>query len=581
MAYLVVAESDQNGEKFALDSAGVILGRHPDCNVVVDNASVSRHHAKITQADDGYYVEDLQSRNGTYLNGQFLTQPHLLTPGDRIRICNVEFEFRDGENLSVPLSQDSTWQFDGSSFGVVMVDDPVSDAGASALSKVEVKKTASGVHVAASVETKLSALLQITRTLGSALRLDEVFPKVIESLFAIFPQADRGFIVMEQPDGTLVPRWVKTRRSQGETETLRISRTIIRQAMSEQAALRSLDASSDRRFQSSESIADFRIRSMICAPLINSEGVAVGALQIDTTDQRNRFEEEDVEVLAAVAVQAGIAIHNAELHEQALQQKEVEHDLKLATQVQAAFLPQLPPMMDGLSFYSHYSAANHVGGDYYDYISLPGGKLGVVVADVVGHGVAAAMFMAKLSAETRFCLASETDPAVAVSCLNDRLSDLEIERFVTFLLVVFDPNDQAVTIVNAGHMPPVIRRADGTIEEPGADDSGLPIGILAGEQYNAVSVPFLEGDVMALYTDGINEAMNANGDQFGMEKVRRLVAKGGSGKEVRERVISALSKHFAGSAPEDDICLVVIERSGLGAIENAEVPLATTVDAHR
>lgn len=558
MAFLIIADSDPQSKRFQVDS-GTVLGRNPDCDVVVDGKAVSRHHAKISQRDDGYWLEDLGSRNGTFLNGQLIRGASLLEPNDRIRICDVEFEFRDGENLSVGLGHDSTWRVGGSSFGVLMVDDPAAES-SSALSKVEIRRTSSGVHVAATVEMKLNALLRITQFLGNALRLDDVLPKVIEGLFAVFPQADRGFIVLEREDGELVPRWVKTRRPEDESATLRISRTIIREAMSEGAAILSMDASSDARFQSSESIADFRIRSMICAPLFNGENETIGALQIDTTDQRNRFEESDVELLAAVATQAGVAIHNAQLHEKALEQRQVEHDLKLAMDVQAAFLPRQEPDIGGYRFHSYYAAAKLVGGDYYDYIRLPDGKLGVVVADVVGHGVAAAMFMAKLSAETRFCLASDPDPARAVARLNDRLSDLNVERFVTFLLMVIDPNDDQATIVNAGHMPPLIRRADGTIEEPGQAESGMPIGILEGAEYEAVSVQLHDGDVLAMYTDGVNESMNHGGEQFGIQRIREVMGDGGEAAQVSDRVIEAVREHTYGCPAFDDMCLVVLQR---------------------
>jgi serine phosphatase RsbU (regulator of sigma subunit)/pSer/pThr/pTyr-binding forkhead associated (FHA) protein len=558
MAFLIIADSPAPAKRFPVESAAV-LGRNPDCDVIVDGKAVSRHHAKISRREDGFWLEDLGSRNGTYLNGQLIDQASQLEPSDRIRICDVEFEFQDGENLSPQLPSDSTWRVGGSSFGVLMVDDPAAES-SSTLSKVEIRKTNSGVHVAASVETKLNALLQITQTLGNALRLDEVLPKVIEGLFAVFPQADRGFIVLQRDDGELIPRWVKTRRPQDESGTLRISRTIIREAMSEGAAILSMDASSDARFQSSESIADFRIRSMICAPLFSSENQPLGALQIDTTDQRNRFEESDVELLAAVATQAGVAIHNAQLHEQALVQRQVEHDLKLAMDVQAAFLPRREPEFNGYRFRSYYAAARHVGGDYYDYIRLPDGRLGVVVADVVGKGVAAAMFMAKLSAETRFCLASQPDPAKAVERLNSRLADLNVERFVTFLLMVVDPQEDRAFVVNAGHMPPVIRRHDGRIEEPGEAESGLPIGIDGDLEYEAVEVELRVGDVVAMYTDGVNEAMNAAGEQYGMARVREVVGEGGDAAEVSDRVINSVLEHARGCPAHDDICLVVLER---------------------
>ena len=561
MAILVRVDDSPSPKKYPLKAGITCLGRHPECDIQVEEGAVSRRHAQVSLVDHNYVLEDLQSRNGTFLNGQLLQKPQALVPGDKIRICDVEMEFFDGENLSAPILPLATWQFEGSSFGVEIFDEPQGQAPSQPLSKIEVRRTNSGVQLAAPVETKLSALLEITHALGSALRLDDVFPKVLEGLFAIFPQADRGFIVMLTPDGQIVPRWAKNRRPQAEADTLRMSRTVIRQVMAEQTAICSLDASSDQRFQSSESIADFRIRSMICAPLINSQGESIGALQLDTFDHRHQFAEGDTEVLAAVAIQAGIAIHNAQLHEQALLQKASELDLKIAEKVQKAFLPQRQSDVVGFHLTNHYAAANHIGGDYFDYIPLQDGRLAVVVADVVGHGVAAAMFMAKLSAETRFALASELDPATAVTQLNARLCDLDVEqRFVTFLLIVLDPRRSDATIVNAGHMPPIIRRRDGSIEEPGEEEAGMVLGIDAEEKYTAVRTELHEGDLVALYTDGVNEAPNPSGAHFGIGEIRRLMSLGGTGEEACQRVKTAVLRHLGASAQEDDMCLVVIER---------------------
>ncbi len=150
----------------------------------------------------------------------------------------------------------------------------------------------------ATPEAKLEALMRINSNLSNALAIDEVLPKVLASLFDIFPAADRGFVVMENENGDLIPRWVKTRTAHDETETIRISRTIIREVMDRGEAILSMDASEDSRFDSSQSIADFSIRSMICAPLTDSEGQAFGALQIDSTQGHGQFREEDTDLLA-------------------------------------------------------------------------------------------------------------------------------------------------------------------------------------------------------------------------------------------------------------------------------------------
>ena len=572
MAFLSTHIEGRGTERFELASGETSIGRHPECDIVVDAGAVSRYHAKVFRQGDEFLVEDSGSRNGTFLNGQLLTAPQALQEGDRVRISDVELMFHR-EATPEFARGGAEMTFDGSSFGIVMVDDH--DTKTAPGAKVEFRSTESGLKMTATAEAKLAALTQINRNLTGALALDDVLPKILESLFEIFPAADRGFVVMENAEGVLVPKWVKLRYQRDETETVRISRTIVRRAMQSGEALMSFDAMDDSRFDSSESIADFSIRSLICAPLLDDRGNAIGALQIDSTRGRGQFREEDIDLLAGVAAQAGILINNARMHEQALRQQEVEQDLKLATEVQQAFLPQRPPDADGFRVRSFYRAAHHIGGDYFDYIHLPDGRVAIIVADVVGHGVAAAMYMAKLSAECRFCLASDRDYGKAIGRLNDRMSRLHVERFVTLLVLVIDPGRDTVTVVNAGHMPPILRRAaDGKLSEPGGDRSGLPIAIDEGMEYSPVEFVMGRGDVAVLYTDGLNEAMDLGDHEFGIGKIRALVAEGGGrgsgegpdrGGRVRpHRPSGPDRRHVLGRCRADGRC-----RDGSGGIREA------------
>ncbi|QDS94895.1 Phosphoserine phosphatase RsbU [Roseimaritima multifibrata] len=556
MAFLS-SRSEGTAGRYDLGDQAVI-GRHPECDVLLTVGAVSRHHAKVYKEADQYFLEDLQSRNGTFVNGKLITSKESLSEGDRIRVCEVELVFHF--DSPAPFVPSAEMTFDGTQFGILMVDDPAPSNDDSSSSRIDIRRSGDTHRLVASADAKLAALLKITRNLAQALSLDDVLPKVLSTLFEIFSQADRGFVVLREPDGSLAPRWVKTRGPQ-QDQTIRISRTIINEAMSAGEPILSLDAANDDRFDAAASIADFRIRSMICAPLIDSDGVAFGALQIDSSQGQGRFSENDIDLLAAVAAQAGIVIRNAQLHEQALLQREVEQDLKLSTEVQQAFLPQKSPTIAGYQLRSFYKAAHHIGGDYFDYIRLPGDRVGVVVADVTGHGVAAAMFMAKLSAETRFCLAGEPDVAKAIENLNDRMSALQVERFVTFLLMVIDPVQDSVSIVNAGHMPPIVRRAkDGQISEPGSDEAGLPIAIDAGFEYIDVPLQMEVGDLALMYTDGINEAMNSKDEQFGMDAVREIVAEGAGADATLQRLVSAVAAHVGNGPQDDDICVVIIER---------------------
>ncbi len=570
MAFLSTTSStDGSLTRFELTDRETTIGRHPECSIVVDAGAVSRYHAKVTKKPNGFSIEDAGSRNGTFLNGQLLTGPQFLREGDRIRVSDVEFVFRNNE---VPGFVGSEMTFDGANFGIMMYDEhdteQLSGTGSgsgfgssSGSAKVEFRSSIDGFAISATPEAKLEALKQIISSLGDALGVDDVLPKVLTSLFDLFPAADRGFIVMRGEDGSLIPRWVKTRAAHDETETIRISRTIVREVMKNKQAIMSMDAADDSRFDSSQSIADFSIRSMICAPLLDADSNAFGVLQIDSMRGGGQFREEDIDLLAGVAAYSGILINNARLHERALRQKEVEQDLKLAQGVQQAFLPSQPPTAPGFRVSSFYQAANHIGGDYYDYVHLPDGRVAIVVADVVGHGVAAAMFMAKLSAETRFCLASEPNLSKAIEHLNDNMSALHVDRFITFLVLVLDPHSDEVTIVNAGHMSPVVRRGtDGEISEPGEQESGLPIAIDAGMDYEAVKFRMDAGDLAVMYTDGINEAMDAKDQEFGIDQIRTLIASGGDADAIRDRIVRAVHEHVGDAPPFDDMCLVVIER---------------------
>ena len=305
--------------------------------------------------------------------------------------------------------------------------------------------------------------------------VSEVLPPVLECLFKIFLQADRGFIMLTDAEGTLQVRESKFRRPQDDT--VRISRTIMRMVMDQKQAIISADAAEDSRFGLTESIAQFQIRSFMCDPLINRDDEVLGTVQLDTLDPMREFKDQDLEILAAVTSQAAAAIQSARLHEAALEQRALQRDLELAQQVQMALLPQQRPEIEKYRFFDYYRAANKIGGDYFDYVTLPDGRLAVIVADVTGHGIASALLMSKLAAEVRFCLATIDQPAGVMTQLNQRLCAGGVDdRFVTMVLMVLHPDHDELTIVNAGHQPPLCRNPDATFDDLAPDSAGLPWG---------------------------------------------------------------------------------------------------------
>jgi len=561
MAFLTAISGPGFGKRFDIDRKETVLGRHPDCHVTIEVGAVSRQHAKIHRIGDRLELEDLGSRNGTFLNGQLVTQQTQLHDGDLIRICDVEFSFHKEEDSSGLLQVAGANAVGGSSFGVLMIDDGgQKEASRAVSSKLDIRGPSGGSQLITGADVRLKAVLEITQNLGRAVSLEEVLPKVLDTLFKIFLQADRAFIVLREGDD-LVARWTKTRQPD-QQEAFRISRTVMREVMESREAIITLDASSDERFEMANSISDFRIRSMVVAPLLDSDGEPLGAIQMDTLDSKRQFEPRDLEILSGVATQAGVAIQNAQMHEQLIQQQRVEQDLELARSVQRAFLPAKHPDAAGYDFYQYYLPADQIGGDYYDYILLNDGRVAIIVADVVGHGVAAAMLMAKLSADARFLLASQPTAARAITRLNQHITDLGVDKFITLLCLILDPPTGNVDIVNAGHMAPLWLKSDGSMEQPGDEAAGVPIGIIDGFEYDLASIQIGPGDRLILYTDGINEAPSAEGEMFGIERLQRLVTEcTGSLQHAGDQIVADVRRFVTGTQQADDMCLVMVERS--------------------
>jgi serine phosphatase RsbU (regulator of sigma subunit) len=561
MAVLRTLQGVDPGHLFPLERAAVILGRHPACDIVLESAAVSRQHSRILAIDGNYYLEDLHSRNGTFLNGRPITQRQVLDENDEVGICDLLFAFHAGPpqpNLATSGARRSDMTAEA-----IMVDDDQQPPNRSTIrSKLNVSSGPTGLRLESNTAAKLKALIEISQNLGIALGLAEVLPKLLDSLFAIFLQADRGFIVLrDAPTGQLIPKAVKYRRHE-DKQSVRISRTIVNNVMTSKEAILSADAATDVRFDKASSIVDFQIRSMMCSPLIDRYGQSLGVIQLDTLDPRNRFEQDDLDILVSVACQAAFAVENAQLHEAAVHDEALKRELAVAHEVQRGFLPSATPRVPEYEFFEFYEPANQLGGDYYDYVELPGGRLAVVVADVSGKGISAALLMAKLSAETRYCLASEPSPAAVLGRLNCLFCDSSWEgRFITMVLAVLDPRRHEVIVVNAGHLPPLLRRGPANVEPVGHAESCLPLGVDRDVQYLPSLVPLAPGQSLVLYTDGITEAMNANDECYGSQRLLTLLSSDVDRLSLLGRRILDDVKHFVGARSQsDDICLTCLGR---------------------
>jgi serine phosphatase RsbU (regulator of sigma subunit)/pSer/pThr/pTyr-binding forkhead associated (FHA) protein len=559
MASLFVLKGPNQNASIPLERERMVLGRNGDCDVVINVPAVSREHARIIRKDGNYFIEDLKSRNGTQVNGQTIDADALtpLKENDKIKICDFLCSFHEPERKPIPKELRPG--------GDTEEDD---EGGVEESSTVEasVSHTNSGMLLETQSTERLRALLEISAELSKTLELDRLLPKIIDRLFELFKQADRGFVILrEEATGRLIPKVIKTRRPQDESNA-RFSRSIVRQCLEKVEGFLSDDAATDSRFSLAQSIADFRIRSVMCAPLWTSDGKAFGVIQLDTQDRGKKFAEEDLALLLGVAGQASIALENAKLHEDQLAQARLKRDLDLARQVQNSFLPRNPPELEGYEFFAYYEAALAVGGDYYGFIPLGGPRVAVAVGDVAGKGVPAALLMAKLSSEARFCLLTERTAHEAISKLNDLLvpHTSQMDRFVTLSAAVLDASTHTVTFVNAGHPPPLLyRKATGKVEDATPNTTvGLPLGVVDGFPYESSQVELAPGDFLLAFTDGVTDAKDAKENSFDMKGIYNVYRDGPySPKAVGERLLKAVKQFSAGCPQYDDITVVGFGRT--------------------
>ncbi len=564
MPFLTKDEADNIVRNIALDREEMVIGRHPECQIIVDEGAISRRHARIYTDQGQHLIEDLQSRNGTFVNNRMIHQPIRLFDGDLIAICDARFIFHideiSGFSRPRPTNAEKLSSVKSDS---VMFEDLDGDV-SSIMSQMELSSHHGSAEVSFNItpEKRLETIVNVTRALSKTVGLDQVLPTVLDCLFQLFLQVDRGFVVMRGQNGQLIPEAVKLRNPKDD-ELIRVSRTIVNYVLERKQAVISTDAGTDNRFDMSQSVADFRIRSLMCAPLVDSDGNTLGVIQLDTLRRTTGFNDQDLEVLSVVALQASLAVENERLHQNAEVQREMRRDLELAHEVQHGFLPQNRPVIPGYTFYDYYRPAQQVGGDYYDYVVLKDGRVAVIVADVVGHGVAAALLMAKMSAEARFALATEPDLTQAMKKLNAAIEGLDLDRFITLALAMIDPSNDNVTIINAGHMRPIIRRADTTIIEPGAEFSSVPVGIMPEVDYRPFDFTLKSGDCVLMYTDGVNECFNCEQEQFGISRIKQILqaSQPESLSDLGANIVRDVKRFIGAADQNDDICMVCFAKT--------------------
>jgi sigma-B regulation protein RsbU (phosphoserine phosphatase) len=554
MAYLRVTQGDKVGRIIPLRKV-TCFGRGLDMDIRIDDLTVSKRHARVISNDRGEFIlEDLASSNGTFLNGSQVST-RKLRPGDERRIGGSSYVFhKGGEDSKVPATEQKAFNIE---------EDKTST---SVLSSVEMSyDTATmpalgaerNIEELISANTRLRTMLEIFQSIGAALDEDELLEKILDKLFQAFPETGRGFIILRDPDtGQLTPRAMKMARPGGpDEERLQISGTILEYVLEQKTAVLSADAMSDERFPTSQSILDFEMRSVMCAPLMYEEEV-LGFILLDTQRIASNYDQEGLTLLRDIANSAALTIANARLHSQLLKRERLEQDLRTASRIQNSFLPKEPPRVSDYQFLDWYGTALEVGGDFYDFVELPDSRMLVVVGDVSGKGISAALMMAKMASNVRFFAGTLDSPGELLHKLNEVALASAEDMFVTVLLLLLDWERHTIRLCNAGHCYPMIRRADGVVDRI-EGGTGFPVGITGDAEFPEETIELEDDAVICGFSDGVIEAMDEEGKLFGYKKLSAAMAAADvtPGSVVRS-IQRALREHTGSAAQSDDLTLV-------------------------
>jgi serine phosphatase RsbU (regulator of sigma subunit) len=560
MAELIVKYPDRAAEHFQISRLRVTIGRSARNDLCIPDPFASRVHAEVRNEGDEYFLQDLGSANGTLYNGTVVETPITLTRGGRIQIGETEIVFNDSP---FPLSS-----------GATMITDNSSSIPEATIALTSADRTTSGLFEAiegartqddsAPRHARQSDLLALISKVGVALlasvTLNETLEQIVSLVFEAVP-ADRCMIMMrEAKSPELKVAVARLRDRAGEVGEIRISRSVIDEVVTNGKSVLTSDAQADPRFMGGTVMLQ-GVRSVLAVPLGVGANV-FGIIYADSPLSDNRFSEDHLKVLTTLASVAAIRVENARLTEEQMERERLEREQQVASEIQQRFLPAAAPVVDGYELQGISFPCYEIGGDYYDFIQRDDGKLIVALGDVSGKGTAAALLMSSLHAAVHAQADAHDSIVKTIAAVNRYLVEsIPPNRFVTLFYAELDPKNGSLTFLNAGHNPPLIVHTGGTMEQLAS--GGLPLGIMSDAEFREGHTKLHAGDVLVIYSDGVSEAVNPNGEEFGPTRLYETVARNidASAGGIRDRIESALTKFCQGTPAADDITLVICKRN--------------------
>lgn len=543
MESLVAMKGPNAGQRFALHGDSLLIGRQEDVAIYLDSLAVSRQHARILRHGGEYFVEDVGSSNGTFVNGQRIHGPTPLTENDALQIGPYFLQL----SFDPPAPPDS-----------MPLPDQIIRAQISAAPSNHTLFSQNPAH-------KLQVVLEIAQHLGRTLEMEPLLGRLLDHLLRLFPQADRGMVLLCEGERLHV-RAQRSRHKSEEEADYPYSRTIVRRALEEGVGLLSEDVAADTNLVLSATMVSLNLRSFLCVPLLGWENRRLGVLQLDCLRAGHAFHAHDLELLAALAIQVATVLENATLHAERLREERLRQELRLARDIQQSFLPTDFAVFgaDDLELFARVQPAREVSGDLYDFFPLPDGRLAFFVGDVSGKGMPAALFMIAVRTLIRHLAPSTKGPAELLQRLNCALTaDNPTALFVTLLHGIYDRREGSLLLACGGHPPPLLRRCDGRVTEVPLPP-GMLLGSVADLRVVDTALSLERGETLILYSDGFTEAFGPQRkEMFGRERLAEVLggARSSLSLEACADEASAAVRQFSGQSElQDDQTLLLLRR---------------------
>jgi sigma-B regulation protein RsbU (phosphoserine phosphatase) len=412
---------------------------------------------------------------------------------------------------------------------------------------------------------ELSSIVEATKKLNSTLDLGELI-HIILQIATRQTGAERGTVFLVDREKNEIWSLVGLGLEQ-QVIRLPADKGIAGWVAQHGESVRLENAYEDPRFeQDIDRKLGFKTKRLMCLPIRNEAGEVSGVLQL--LNKPEPFTREDETFLDALSAHVALALDKAQLHRERVEKEKLERDLALAREIQAGLLPDAPPNFPGLAIAVSHRPSQMVGGDYYDFVpQLSGGRerLLVVVADVEGKGAASALVMANVQA-TLHAIADHPGPVERLpTIINQKMmggpavAGGRRTKYLSMFVAMVEETGRSLRYVNAGHVPPAVIRSDGRIEW--LEKGGMIVGLLPDVAFESAEVRMEPGDLLVACTDGITEAMDAAGNEFGRPRLAQLVAqqRGRSADEILQGVLDEVERHSRGGVYEDDRVLLILK----------------------